>query len=83
MANVYPTHFDVLRNLFPELTETQCTITFLFSMGYTMKEISIKREISASTVKNTLNAVKNKLDQESLNGVRCVVLIRLLLRGVF
>lgn len=82
MAVFDPTQFASVRNVFPELSEVQCLVALQFSAGFSVKEIAMLRHVSPSTVKNTLSCVKEKFDQPSICGIRCVVLLRLMLRGV-
>jgi DNA-binding NarL/FixJ family response regulator len=74
--------FEAARHLFPELSETQCLVALLFSAGLSVKEIASLRDISPSTVNNTLSTVKEKFELPSLCGVRCVIMLRLMLRGL-
>lgn len=80
MAVLDPTQLASVRNVFPELSEMQCLIALLFSSGFSVKEIAWQRQVSPSTVKNTLACVKTKFDQPSIHGVRSVILLRLMLR---
>lgn len=82
MAMFDPTQFASVRNVFPELSEIQCLVALLFSAGFSVKEIASQRQVSPSTVKNTLSCVKIKFEQPNIGGIRCVVLLRLLLRGI-
>ncbi len=73
--------FDAASRLLPELTEAQCFVALLFSAGFSVKEIASLRNISPSTVNSMLSNVKEKFELSSLSGVRCVVMMRLILRG--
>lgn len=83
MAMPDPTQFESIRNVFPELSEMQCLMALLFSVGFSVKEIASQRKVSPSTVKNTLSCVREKFGQPNIGGIRCVILLRLILRGLF
>ncbi len=76
MANVDPTQFSALRELFPELTEAQFQTAVLFSVGFPRKEIADLRRVSNSCIEHTLNAVKEKLNIASISSLRAVFLLR-------
>ena len=82
MAALDPTQLASVRNVFPELSESQCLVALLFSSGFSVKEIAWQRQVSPSTIKNTLTSVKTKFDQPSIHGVRSVILLRLMLRDL-
>lgn len=83
MAVFDPTKFEYIRNIFPELSETQCLVALLYSVGFSVKEIASQRKVSPSTVNNILFCVREKFDQTNIRGIRCIVLLRLMLRGIF
>lgn len=76
-------NFEVVRELFPELSELQCLAAVLFGAGFSVVEIAEQRNVSPQTIKNTLSCVKEKFGLSCLNMVRNVVLLRLILRGLY
>lgn len=69
-------HFS---NILPELTLAQREIVMLFSVGFSVKKIAHMRNVSHFTVKNILTSAKNNLGVFSLDEIRSVVLLRVLM----
>lgn len=67
-----------LSNILPELSASQREVVMLYSVGFTIKKIGHMKNVSHFTVKNTLTLVKNKLGVFSLEDIRSIVLLRIL-----
>ena len=66
---------------FPELSERQCIAAILFSVGFSISKIAQHRNVSPKTISETLSCVKDKFEVSSLSDIRCMVLLRYLVRS--
>ncbi|SPP32647.1 hypothetical protein ARAF_3014 [Arsenophonus endosymbiont of Aleurodicus floccissimus] len=66
-------------NILPKLTLAQREIVMLFFVGFSVKKIAHMRNVSYFTVKNILTSAKNNLGVFSLDDIRSVVLLRVLM----
>ncbi|EIK4811104.1 helix-turn-helix transcriptional regulator [Vibrio parahaemolyticus] len=67
-----------LHYTFPELTFRQYSILQAYSLGVTQKQIAVVHNITDSTVKEHLQAIRTKLGCHSTSDLRYIFLTRLL-----
>ncbi|HGJ5857423.1 helix-turn-helix transcriptional regulator [Arsenophonus nasoniae] len=72
-------NFSAYSSLFPELTTTEKDVVMLFSIGFSVKKIASIRNVSPFTVKNQLSAAKENLEVNSLDDIRSIALLRILI----
>ncbi|WP_339057816.1 helix-turn-helix transcriptional regulator [Candidatus Regiella endosymbiont of Tuberolachnus salignus] len=71
------TNVSEFHQVFPELTQAQFETAMLFCLGLSQGEIAHLRSVSYSTIKQTLEDIKVKLDFYSINNLLAVFQIRL------
>lgn len=79
MAAVDTTQFARYCTIFPELTAVQSETCILLSMGLSLKTVAAIRGVSQQTVKETLNAIRMRLELNSALDVRIATNVRLTL----
>ncbi|NOI26375.1 hypothetical protein F0243_24895 [Vibrio mediterranei] len=73
-----PERTSYLKELFPELSETQVLCLFYYSLGFPSKRISRLMKCNAQTVQNNLQKSKDFLYLDKVSDLKTVFLIRLL-----
>jgi DNA-binding CsgD family transcriptional regulator len=76
MAVFDPTKISLLREGFPELSDTEFEVSMLFAHGASIDEISEMRDMSIAMVKKTLYLSKNKLNLPSSNSIKVITHLR-------
>ncbi len=71
--------YQPLLTIFPELTNIQAVTAFLYVVGCNVEAIADIRSVSSSTVVESLNSAKGRLNVPSLHVLRSVVLSRLVI----
>lgn len=71
-----------LKSLFPELDSKQFKILLLWSYGIKTDLIASQEECSRANIKRILQTIKSSLQQEKLENVKQIFLIRILLYSI-
>lgn len=76
MATPDPTEVTKLRNLLDELSDNQAANAIYFSWGITQQQIADIRNVTLSSVKNSLEQARKKLGLNNLDTLRTLVTFR-------